>query len=53
MATAGEIPIMGVKAMAARGPIADVNRSYTQLESIQVSNLDDRIDRTFDALCRC
>jgi|GEM_PF-4075696 hypothetical protein len=48
-ATAGEIPIMGVKAMAARGPIADVNRSYTQLESIQVSNLDDRIDRTFDA----
>ena len=47
--TAGEIPLMGIRATITRGPNALPNRQYGQLESLQVSNLDDRINREFDA----
>ena len=47
--TAGEIPIFGVQARAARGPTGIANRAYTQLSDLAVSLLDDRISRTFDS----
>jgi hypothetical protein len=47
--TAGEIPILGVRTRKLRGPTSLENRQYSQLMDLQVSNLDDRINRTFDA----
>ena len=47
--TAGEIPIMGVRAKVGRGPSSITNRGYNQLKDVQVSSIDDRINRTFDA----
>lgn len=47
--TAGEIPIMGIRARATRGPTSITNRASTQIADLSVSNLDDRINREFDA----
>ncbi len=47
--TVGEVPIFGIRAREDRGPNAKTNRQYAQLDSVEVSNLDDRINRVFDA----
>ena len=43
--TAGEIPILGVRARQTRGPASDVNRQFASVDALEVSLLDSRIDR--------
>ena len=47
--TAGELPIMGVRARTTFGPNAYDNRITTRLNTVSISMLDSRIDREFNA----
>ena len=47
--TAGEIPIMGIRARATFGPNGYANKITSRLNEVSVSMLDSRIDREFNA----
>ena len=47
--TAGEIPIMGVRARSTFGPNSYPNKITSRLNEVSISMLDSRIDREFNA----